>query len=55
VQQGKRWVADVDLEAFFDRVGHYVLMRRLFSKSRNHRVLGLIRRFLNTEIMMNRS
>jgi RNA-directed DNA polymerase len=53
VQQGKRWVVDVDLEAFFDRVNHDVLMGRLAKRIEDRRVLGLIRRYLNAGIMVN--
>ncbi len=53
VQQGRRWVVDVDLEAFFDRVNHDVLMGRLAKRIEDRRVLGLIRRYLNAGIMAN--
>jgi len=53
VQQGKRWVVDVDLEAFFDRVNHDVLMGRLVKRLEDRRVLGLIRRYLNAGVMAN--
>ena len=53
VQQGKRWVVDVDLEAFFDRVNHDVLMGRLAKRIEDRRVLGLIRRYLSAGIMAN--
>lgn len=53
VQQGRRWVVDVDLEAFFDRVNHAVLMGRLAKRIEDRRVLGLIRRYLNAGIMAN--
>jgi group II intron reverse transcriptase/maturase len=53
VQQGKRWVVDVDLEAFFDRVNHDVLMGRLANRIEDRRVLGLIRRYLGAGIMAN--
>jgi group II intron reverse transcriptase/maturase len=52
VQQGKRWVVDVDLEKFFDRVNHDVLMGRLDKRITDRRVLGLIRRYLTTGIMV---
>ena len=44
IQSGKRWVVDVDLEKFFDRVNHDVLMGRLAKRIGDRRVLGLIRR-----------
>ena len=47
VQSGKRWVVDVDLEKFFDRVNHDVLMSRLARRIADKRMLGLIRRYLN--------
>lgn len=53
VQQGRRWVVDVDLEAFFDRVNHDVLMGRLAKRIEDRRVLGLIRRYLNAGVMAN--
>jgi group II intron reverse transcriptase/maturase len=46
VQEGRRIVVDVDLEAFFDRVNHDVLMGKLAKRIGDHRVLRLIRRYL---------
>ena len=46
IQSGLRWVADVDLAKFFDRVNHDVLMERLSRHLADGRVLGLIRRYL---------
>jgi RNA-directed DNA polymerase len=46
VAQGKRWVVDMDLEKFFDRVNHDLLMSKLAMKIGDARVLTLIRRFL---------
>lgn len=46
IQAGLRWVADVDLAKFFDRVNHDVLMERLSRRLADGRVLGLIRRYL---------
>ena len=51
VQGGRRWVVDVDLEKFFDRVHHDVLMSRLAARIADRRVLGLIRRYLEAGIM----
>jgi group II intron reverse transcriptase/maturase len=53
VQQGKRWVVDVDLTKFFDRVNHDILMGKLAHRIADKRVLGLIRRYLNVGIMAN--
>jgi group II intron reverse transcriptase/maturase len=51
VQEGRRIVVDVDLEQFFDRVNHDVLMGKLAKKIGDRRVLGLIRRYLETGIL----
>jgi group II intron reverse transcriptase/maturase len=53
IQEGRRWVVDVDLERFFDRVNHDVLMGRLAKRVADKRVLGLIRRYLEAGIMAN--
>jgi RNA-directed DNA polymerase len=51
VEEGRRWVVDMDLEKFFDRVNHDVLMDRVARKVRDRRVLKLIRRYLKAGIM----
>jgi len=51
VQEGRRTVVDVDLEQFFDRVNHDVLMGKLAKKIGDRRVLGLIRRYLEAGIL----
>jgi group II intron reverse transcriptase/maturase len=51
VNQGKRWVVDMDLEKFFDRVNHDVLMARVERKIEDRRLLALIRRYLESGIM----
>lgn len=53
VQAGYRVVVDVDLEKFFDRVNHDILMARLARRIADRRVLGLIRRYLDAGIMAN--
>jgi len=53
IQEGRRWVVDVDLEAFFDRVNHDVLMSRLAKRIADRRLLGLIRRYLDAGTMAN--
>ena len=45
VASGRRWVVDMDLEKFFDRVNHDVLMARVARKVKDKRVLGLLRRY----------
>ena len=51
IQSGRRWVADVDLAKFFDRVNHDVLMERLSRRITDGRVLRLIRRYLVAGMM----
>ena len=51
VSEGRRWVVDLDLEKFFDRVNHDVLMSRLARRINDKRVLGLIRRYLQAGMM----
>jgi retron-type reverse transcriptase len=53
VQQGKLWVVDVDLENFFNRVNHDVLMGKLAARIEDRRMLGLIRRYLNAGILVS--
>lgn len=53
IQEGKRVVVDVDLEKFFDRVNHDVLMGKLEKRIGDKRMLGLIRRYLTAGIMAN--
>jgi RNA-directed DNA polymerase len=51
IQEGRRVVVDVDLEKFFDRVNHDVLMGKLAKRIEDKRMLGLIRRYLEAGIM----
>lgn len=51
VQEGRRIVVDVDLEQFFDRVNHDVLMGRLAKRIGDRRVLRLIRRYLEAGML----
>ena len=51
IQSGRRWVADVDLAKFFDRVNHDVLMERLSRRIADRRVLRLIRRYLKAGVL----
>ena len=51
VAEGYRWVVDLDLEKFFDRVNHDVLMSRVARKVKDRRVLRLIRRYLAAGMM----
>jgi len=51
VNSGRRWVVDLDLEKFFDRVDHDVLMARVARRVKDQRLLKLIRRYLESGIM----
>jgi RNA-directed DNA polymerase len=53
VEQGYRWVVDIDLEKFFDRVNHDKLMGKLAKRIPDKRLLKLIRAFLNAGVMEN--
>ena len=51
IQEGRHWVVDCDLEKFFDRVNHDVLLSRLARRIEDKRLLGLVRRYLNAGMM----
>ena len=51
IQSGTRWVVDMDLEKFFDRVDHDILMSRLARIIKDERLLKLIRRYLEAEMV----
>jgi len=48
---GYRWVVDLDLEKFFDRVNHDQLMGRVVQRVTHKRLLALLRGFLNAGVM----
>src|SRR5690606_28855270 len=51
IQEGRRWVVDVDLEKFFDRVNHDVLMGKLHNRIGDRRMLAVIRRYLAAGVL----
>ena len=50
---GYRWVVDLDLEKFFDRVNHDKLMARIAQRISDKRMLKLIRAYLAAGVMEN--
>lgn len=53
IQEGRVWVVDIDLERFFDRVNHDVLMSRVSRRVGDRRVLALIGAYLRAGVMVN--
>jgi RNA-directed DNA polymerase len=53
IQAGHRWVVDLDLEKFFDRVNHDSLMSRVAKRVSDKRLLKLIRSFLTAGVLEN--
>lgn len=53
IQQGYTWVVDIDLEKFFDRVNHDILMSRIARQVEDRRVLRLIRSYLESGVLLN--
>lgn len=51
VKQGNKWVVDLDLEKFFDRVNHDRLMAKLGERIKDKRVLKLVHAFLKSGVM----
>jgi len=51
IDEGYNWVVDMDLEKFFDRVNHDVLMSRIARRIKDKRLLRLIRRYLQAGMM----
>jgi group II intron reverse transcriptase/maturase len=50
--EGNRWVVDIDLEKFFDRVHHERLLARLEQRVKDRQLLQLIRRMLKAKVVM---
>lgn len=53
IEQGNTWTVDMDLEKFFDRVNHDILMSRVARKVKDKRVLKLIRDYLESGVLIN--
>lgn len=53
IQEGNRWVIDMDLEKFFDKVNHDRLMGALAKRIEDRRLLKLIRKYLKSGIMID--
>lgn len=53
VGEGRHWVVDMDLEKFFDRVNHDILMSRVARRVKDKRVLRLIRNYLRAGLLQD--
>jgi group II intron reverse transcriptase/maturase len=53
VEEGYRWVVDIDLERFFDTVNHDRLMARMKTVVKDKRVLRLVNAYLKAGVMVN--
>jgi RNA-directed DNA polymerase len=53
IAEGNEWCVDIDIEKFFDRVNHDMLMARVARVVKDKRVLKLIRAYLNSGVMVN--
>lgn len=53
LRDGYRYVVDMDLEKFFDRVNHDILMERLSRNISDKRLLRIIRRYLEAGLLQN--
>ena len=52
IEEGYRWVVDMDLEKFFDKVNHDRLMATLAKRIKDRNLLRLIRRYLQSGVMI---
>lgn len=53
INEGNRWVIDMYLEKFFDKVNHDILMGKFEKKIKDKRLLSLIRKYLKSGILIN--
>ena len=53
IEAGNRWVVDIDMEKFFDKVNHDRLMARMKEEVADKRILRLVNEYLKAGIMVN--
>ena len=53
INEGYKWVVDMDLEKFFDKVNHDILMGKLEKRIKDKRLLKLIRKYLESGVLIN--
>ncbi len=53
LEEGYQWVVDLDIEKFFDRINHDMLMARVARKIKDKRILKLIRLYLQSGVMIS--
>lgn len=53
IEEGHTWVADIDIANYFDTVNHDKLIRLISETVKDGRVISLIRKYLNSGVMIN--
>ena len=53
INQGYKWVVDLDLESYFDTVNHDILIGLVYKEVKDIRVIALIRKYLQAGVMEN--
>lgn len=54
MNEGYKWLVDIDLASYFDTVNHDKLIGLIYRKVKDIRVISLIRKYLNAGVMVNR-